>query len=494
MTGNYFNGSKNAIADKTVRAMIEAHEANKITRKFSRNDVEREIDRAVDGNNQKELVSISHQFYVTSSMYFRFVEYFADMLTFYWHVVPRNFSNPEDGLADLFEVLDYLEVVNPEIIGAEIARKVILDGVCYAAVKEKITTKSSTFGLQYLPLAYCKSTKKYNGRSVVSFDLSFFDKNFTKDTKEEALESFPSFIADAYREMNAKKKRGNGSKWVDLDPNYAFQFSLRDDLMPLFLGVIGDLYALQDVKDLSLFKMEQELSKLIIQKFKTDDDGHSVLQREELEAYHHATSRMLDAVPGVDVITTFADIKVEDLNSSQESSTNNPVARKTSDVYTSAGIAQILFNSDSAGALAKSVILDESIMFRLLAQINAFLQVRVDINFKKGDKKAVVYKVTMPQATHMNKEALAKSYKEHGIGFSKLLPFILMGVRQSVALASAVFERDIQLAELLDPTLIETEESSTTEESTGTGQVGRPEKADEEKSEKTEANRETLGG
>ncbi len=500
MNESNFTNPKYPITDKTIRAMIEAYEEDKSGRRYTRQSIEREIEIASEGKNLDQIVAISNQFYASSTLYARMVEYFANMLPYYWYVVPRTKLKGEAATDDLFEVLDYIELINPEELGPEIARKVVLDGVCYAAVKEKITTKSSTFGLQYLPNKYCKSTKKYNGRSVVSFDLSFFDTKFTnKDKREEALESFPSFISDAYRAYVRKKNKTAESRWIDLDPNYAFKFALREDMIPYFIGVILDIFTLQDVKDISLFKMEQELSKLIIQKFKTDEEGQSVLLREELEAYHASTARMVDGVPGVDVITTFADIKVEDLTASQETATNNPVARKITDIFTSAGVSQSLFNADNAGSLQKSVTIDESVMFRMLGQISTFLQVRIDCNFKTGDRKSHVYKVSMPQVSQMGKDAVAKAYKEHGLGFSKILPFIVSGVRQSVALASAMFEQDIELDELINPQPAVASGSTTAQkpkaqDSGEKRSVGRPPKSDEERSEKTEANRESLGG
>ena len=101
---------------------------------------------------------------------------------------------------------------------------------------------------------------------------------------------------------------------------------------------------------------------------------------------------------------------------------------------------------------------------------------------------------------------MAKLYKEQTqLGYSKMLPQIALGQSQSSILANAYFENDVlDLVNVFIPPLM----SSTMNENilsrvkgsqggnaatdSGDGQVGRKEKSDDQKSEKTIANRESM--
>ena len=100
---------------------------------------------------------------------------------------------------------------------------------------------------------------------------------------------------------------------------------------------------------------------------------------------------------------------------------------------------------------------------------------------------------------------MAKIYKEQmQVGFSKMLPQIAMGQAQSTILANAYFENELlDLVNVFIPPMMsstmnsdvlnrvnnqEKEKKNGNSDSTG----GRPEKSDDEKSEKTLQNEESL--
>ena len=113
----------------------------------------------------------------------------------------------------------------------------------------------------------------------------------------------------------------------------------------------------------------------------------------------------------------------------------------------------------------------------------------------------------MLETTQYNYKELAKMYKEQTqLGFSKCLPQIALGHSQSMILNTITFENDILNlpAIMIPPLMSSTMNIETIKEvgskgtklqdpTTGTGEAGRPEKADSEKSDKTIANRESMG-
>lgn len=114
----------------------------------------------------------------------------------------------------------------------------------------------------------------------------------------------------------------------------------------------------------------------------------------------------------------------------------------------------------------------------------------------------------MLETTQYNYKEMSKLYKEQTqIGFSKMLPQIALGHSQSAILNTAVFENEVlHLTQIMIPPLMSSTLSSedvlgiknqdntsknqnTTEGTTSAG--GRPEKSDDEKSDKTLANEES---
>ena len=115
----------------------------------------------------------------------------------------------------------------------------------------------------------------------------------------------------------------------------------------------------------------------------------------------------------------------------------------------------------------------------------------------------------MLETTQYNYKELSKMYKEQTqIGYSKMLPQIALGHSQSFILNTAHFENEVlKLNEIMIPPLMsstmssedvlgKTGESGNSKSQNKTGQdseksAGRPEKPDDQKSEKTIQNLES---
>lgn len=126
---------------------------------------------------------------------------------------------------------------------------------------------------------------------------------------------------------------------------------------------------------------------------------------------------------------------------------------------------------------------------------------------KSKDKKKFLFRLYMLETTQYNYQNLSKMYKDQvQLGYSKMLPQIAMGHSQNAIINTAYFENKVlKLHEVMIPPLM----SSTMNSETilgGTGKSGsgnsqnisednkggRPEKPDDQKSEKTIQNRESM--
>jgi hypothetical protein len=210
---------------------------------------------------------------------------------------------------------------------------------------------------------------------------------------------------------------------------------------------------------------------------------------------------MLDGLIGADVLTTFADVSVEDMADRSSVTSVDELEKVERTVYNESGTAQNLFNSNGNIALNNSILNDEASIGNLILQFEEFLNLII-AKFNTSPKK-YSFRVQILPTTIYNYKDLAKSYKElTTLGYSKMLPMIALGQSQSSILATAHFENEIlNLSEILVPPMSSNTMSGKadskgsdkkTEPDTKEKTGGREEKPDNEKSEKTIANRESM--
>jgi len=147
-------------------------------------------------------------------------------------------------------------------------------------------------------------------------------------------------------------------------------------------------------------------------------------------------------------------------------------------------------------------------MTDLLLQFEKYAE-RLLAAFNRNPKR-LKYTVSILPTTIYNYKDLSKMYKEQTqIGFSKLLPQVALGMSQSEIIATACFENGmLSLNDLFVPPQMSSTMSGTKAPDSGRNkttekkddnaqseksQGGRPEKPDDEKSEKTLRNIEASG-
>ena len=383
----------------------------------------------------------------------------------------------------------------------EIALKVVRNGCFYGY---KVEQKTGCF-FQELPIEYCRSRFKLNGQPIVEFNVRFFDDKFSDtEQKIKILKMFPKEFQQGYvkYKKNKLKKDFNGDTtgWIALDAGYAFKFNLNHTDVPLFISIIPKLIDLDDAQELDKKKMEQQLIRLIIQEMPIDKNGDLIFDVDEARELHKNAVSMVGQAVGVDVLTTFADVHVEDLSDKGNESAADQLDKVERTVYNEAGVSQMQFNTDGNLALEKSILNDEATMCNLILQFEEFAEGLLKV-FNKNPKR-LKYQVQMLPTTIYNYKDLSKLYKEQTqIGFSKLLPQIALGESPSTVLATAIFENQMmKLDEIFTPpqmssTISKVQQSGGTNKgnTSAEGQGGRPALPQDEKSDKTIANEESAG-
>ena len=466
--------------------------------KFTKTDVE----QAIEQRNIQTLRSISNFFFESSGIYSRLCRYMAYLFRYDWFVTPIVY----DSKINTGKIIEgwYKSVVLLENSGlkksfGDIALSVIKNGCYYGYL---IKQPDAVF-LQELPVNYCRSRYKLNGRPAVEFNIKYFETEFRDvNYRIRVLKLFPKEFQKAYIAYKngnlVKDFQGDETGWFLLDPAMTVKFNLSNSDAPLFIPVIPAIIDLDDAKDLDKKKREQELLKVLIQKMPIDKNGDLIFDLDEVAELHRNAVEMLSQAIGIDVLTTFADVDVADLSDKSNASTVDKLESVERGVYNEAGVSQMQFNTDGNIALQKSIANDEATMRDLIFQFEEFLQFLL-IPFNKNPKR-LKYRVNMLPTTVYNYVDLSKLYKEQTqIGFSKLLPQVALGMDQSTIMATALFENGIlNLDDLFIPpqmssTISKKDSANGSETGQTQNKVGRPEKADDEKSTKTIQNIESQG-
>ena len=481
------------------------------------------IYQALATNDHKELRRISNLFYNISGMYQRVCDYFAYLYRYDWYVVPEVYDDSvkeEKVLKDFSKILNYLDNSYLKKVFGDIALEIIKNGCYYAYMVDS----ADGMVLQQLPVDYCRSRYFVGTNPAVEFNMRFFDTIPNVAYRMKVLKMFPEEFSKGYLLYKQGKlvdtedsSRPFGtsltnSGWYLLDPENTVKFNFKGSDVPLFVNSIPAMLDLDAAQDLDRRKQMQKLLKVIVQKLPMDKNGDLIFDIDEARDIHNNAVEMLKRAVGVDVLTTFTDVASVDLSDKNTTASQDDLEKVERTVYNNLGISRNLFNTDGNLSLEKSILNDESTVRNLLLQFGIFMD-RV-IKKKNTNIKKYNFKIYFLETTQYNYQALSKLYKEQTqLGYSKMLPQIALGHSQSFILNTAHFENEVlHLSEIMIPPLMSStlssqdilgkKDSNTTsnsQNSSGTKKItteekaaGRPEKADDQKSEKTIQNKESM--
>ena len=506
--------SKIKVGAKTLEdAVLDLGDYQKVDKRLTQKEA---IFKSLYNNDYAEMREISNFYFETSGIYSRLCKYMAYMYRYDWMVTPyinEDTASDKDqntALTEFYKILLYLDNSELKKLFGEIALKVVKNGCYYGYLIP--TTKRIT--VQELPVNYCRSRFIVNGRPAIEFNMRYFDLAFKDATQRmKILNLFPTEFKKGYILYKEGKLppqfSGDKPGWYLLDTGNTIKFNINGEDAPMFMSVIPAIIDLDEAKDLDKKKMAQELLKIIIQKMPVDKNGDLVFDVDEAQQLHNNAVNMLQKAIGIDVLTTFADVEVADMSDNRSTATTDDLERVERAVYNEAGVSQMQFNTDGNIALEKSILNDAASLYNLILQFESFINDAIE-KYNKKPKK-YYYRAQILTTTIYNYQDMAKIYKEQmQVGFSKMLPQIAMGQAQSTILANAYFENELlDLVNVFIPPMMSSTMNSdvlntvnqqnrenknnnnNNNNNSDNSQGGRPEKADDEKSEKTIMNEES---
>ena len=454
--------------------------------------------KALGDRDVTTLRAISKYFYATSGIYFRTCELFAHLYRYDWSVVPEIYDDKigaEKVVKDFHKTLTFLDNSYIKRLCGRIAQKVMVEGAYYGY----IVPNETKLIIQDLPIEYCRSRYFVGNKPAVEFNVKFFDEKFSDvNQKMKVIKMFPKDIQIGYvqyKQSQLVDESGrNSNGWYLLDPENTVKFNFNNGDIPLFVNAIPSILDLDAAQELDRRKQMQNLIKIIVQKLPRDKNGDLIFDIDEAVDLHQNMVEMLQNAIGTDALTTFADIDSIDLSDSNASAAVDNLAKVERTVYNAFGISSNLFNTDGNLSLEKSILNDEAMLRDLLLQFNAFYDDVVQ-HKQGGNKKKYLFRLYMLETTQYNYKELSKLYKEQTtIGYSKMLPQIALGHSQRSIINTAYFENEIlHLSQIMIPPLMSSTINSDDVLRKGEkDEGGRPELPEDQKSEKTIANQESM--
>ena len=318
------------------------------------------------------------------------------------------------------KVLDFVHDLNLKMLSKHIAIRILAEGSYYGVLRE---FPDGRVAVQDLPSNFCRTRfKNQDEIDVVEFKVSYFDTIKEKAVRDQVLKSFPKELRLGYNRF----KNHNGDVWVIIDPDKGLHFNIVDE-RPLFSSILPAIIDFNEYREIEKTKDKQELKSLLVQKLPIED-GELVFDPDEAEEIHRGSVEMLKNNVYMDVLTTFAEVKLENMETNRSVVTNN-LDKISESIYSEAGVSKELFAAEGNTALASSIKNDMSLMMIFAHKMANWLQFIIKKRFANSDMtfRVAALPISYYNETEMRQDALSLAQS----GYSFLIPMLTFDLEQS---------------------------------------------------------------
>lgn len=427
----------------------------------------------------KELQVLSATLYDTSPHYRRLINYFAKMPTLDYYVEPYGIDtsknvNVKSLRSNYQRALDLVELMN---LRHELGKALVTAWKVGTFYGYELFTKDSYF-IQELPYDFCQISGIADGTYTFSFDVTYFDKN------PNQLPLYPKEFQKMYNSF----KSGSKPKWQEVDPSKTICIKVNEETyndFPPFAGLFTDIFDIEDYK--SLRKVNEVLGnyKFIVEKIpmreKSDKNNDFLVDLKTVAMFHNKTANLLPDEIGI-FSTPF---DVDTIEFSKTNSDKDAVADAEHSFYSASGTSQLLFNGSKASQanLAKSINVDEAEVFSVLRQLERIVSLKIKNEVKGTFKFRLKFLNNTIFNKNENTETLLKN-AQFGLPV-KMMLCASLGLSPSALISMAYLENEVLgLADSFIP--LASSHTQTGDSSDATNDGGRPEKSEDELSEKGE--------
>lgn len=346
--------------------------------------------------NEQQLRDAVINLYNASSHFRRLIQYFVGLSDFSYVVVPTVFDDGDDlekAKENYKKTVTLLSGMNIKAQCPEILT------VCFREDTYFCTAwvTKDTISLQKLDSNYCKIASSEGNVFNVSFDFSYFD------TYPEELPQYPPEFASKYSQY----QKDSTQKWIDLDVPYSFAIKCNTDFptysVPPFVGILREVYDLEDYKGLKLSKTELENYALLVMKLAINNNGEWAMDFEKAKEFWSNLDNVLPEQLG----SVLSPMPIDKIDFDRSGTTEtDKITESESHLWAAAGVSSQMFasNNTSARSLEISGMSDQALTWGVVSHIGvAINRILQKQSFAKN------YALLFLDTSRYNRDAMAKS-------------------------------------------------------------------------------------
>ena len=463
-----------------------------------------EIDAIIRSGEISAIRELSRYFYRTSGRYRNVINFLSNLFLYETCVTPIYESGKGSKtqiIKAFYNACGFIEALNAKTLLARITCEWLKTGVYYGILQEQ----GGKVVVQDLPIEFCRTrVKDFNDLPVLEFNITYFNTKFdNKDEREAMILNFPPIIQKAWKRYKAKDLEDT---WIMVPASAGgITFCFAEDSTPLLIPSTEELAKLKDAVGREEKRDENELYKLLIQRMPIDTNGHLVFELDETAEIHAGVANMLKDLDTVDVLTTFGETTLENLqDSSAASQANNRIEKYSDNAWDSLGLSKLFFNADNSSSLAYVIKRLESVMQNYINIYSTWIKFLINSRFSRT---GLTFDFEILPITKFNiKEYMGYYLQAAQFGYPRMRVAAALGIKQRNLVSAINFENEfLNLDEKMVPLMSSytqtgdenSDKKNNSSEKNGssgsqskdiTNKGGRPTLADEERSEKTQAN------
>ena len=460
-----------------------------------------EIESIIRSGDLNAIRELSRYYYRTNSQYRNNIDLLACLPLYETMVTPifeAGKGSKTQIIKAFYNACDFVEKLDIKNTFTRITREWIKSGIYNGILQES----NGKVIIQDLPLDFCRVRyKDFNNLNILEFNLTYFDRRFKDEQERNAvIASFPEVIQKAWRLWKQGKLT---DFWVEIPASAGgVSFCFAEDQTPLLIASIPELHKLKDAVGREEKRDENELYKLLIQRMPIDSNGELVFELDEVAEIHAGVANMLQGLDTVDVLTTFGETKLENIQDSTAATQSaDRIEKYNKAAWNALGRSELLFNANNSSSLTYAIKKDETLMKAYLNAYNTWIKFHLNERFSRT---GLTFDFEILPITMFNmKDLQSKYFQGAQYGYSKMYAGVASGIKQMDQISLMTFENEfLEMTDKMIPlqssyTSTGDEEKSSSSAQKGSNSVkvrdlnntgGRPELSDEDKSEKTQAN------
>lgn len=411
---------------------------------YSQSDVREYIENYSDAESQEALLEISDILWVRSPHFRRLVQYFSDMATFSYGIIPKDdiqvLESSTDSVREQYvELAKFAKNMNMK----HEFRKVMLEAFKSDIFYGYVHYTEDDFYIQKMPREICAISSVEDGVFNYSVHMPTIEENidvYKYTMPQEVIDLYNEWVGEqeSRNSRNDRGRRGQQERrvqreeemvtgdWKELGAENTICIKFDEGnyniVIPPFASSFESVYEIDGYKASRRNRDQIDNYMMIYQRIPIRGDSESnndfTIDYDSVEFFHE---EIADSVPeSVGVVTT--PMELEPIEFQRDTIDIDNVAKAEKGFWSASGTSQSLFSTENntTQGINSSIATDEQIVFALLRQLQRWTN-----RFVKYTHGETMFSIEILDVTYFNQEKYYKRLLElsqYGVPVKTLIP------------------------------------------------------------------------